>query len=132
MSDRQVHLSKKGAAVLLMCFGKSAVKKGLVRLKAGIDEKLDALRGVKRARLDALDATTGELQYIEIKDTGPGYDDFDVQAGPMALSKEEANHLKESYNEILDKDGFPAGWSRGVLEVEEAINAWTAEEAVTE
>jgi hypothetical protein len=115
-----------------MCYSKNAIKKGMVRLKAQIDEKLDALRAPKKVQMNTINTQTGELTYVEVKETGPGYDDFDIQAGPMSLSKEEANHLKEAYNDILEKDGFPAGWARGVLEVETALEAWTAGEAATE
>ena len=131
MSDPQVHLSKKAAAALLMCYGKTTVKKGLVHPKAQIDVKLDIFRAPQRVQTNQVDKD-GAIKFIEMQDTGPGCDEYDVQAGALTLSKEEANHLKEAYDEILSKDGFPPKWARGILEVENAILSWTAEEAPTE
>jgi hypothetical protein len=127
MSNKlQVHLSTMGAGVLLMCYGKTAVKKGMVRLKAGIDEKLDALRAPEQVQTNVL--KDGKPELLDVPETGPGYERHRVVNGPLILTEAEADHLKEAYDEILDKDGFPPKWARGVLEVEKALLAWSASE----
>lgn len=126
MDGRLIHLSTKAAAVTLMCFNKTSVKKGMTRLKGRLDEKLDTFRAAKVVSWKSTEDGRAEPAQV-VPETGPGCDDFRVVGGGITMTKAEAEHLKEAFDEILEKDGFPASWARGVIEVEDCLKACTAE-----
>ena len=123
---RIVTLSQKAAAVTLMCFSRTNVKKGMTRLKGRLDEKLDAFRASKVISWKSNEDGTIEPAQV-VPETGPGWEDFRIVGNVITLTKAEAEHLQESFEEIINKDGFPAAWARGVLEVEDILNGCIAE-----
>ena len=126
MDGRLITLSTKAAAVTLMCFNKTSVKKGMTRLKGRLDEKLDAFRAPKVVSWKTTEDGGVEPNQV-VPETGPGCDDFRVVSNGIHMTVAEAEHLREAFDEILEKDGFPASWARGVIEMEDHFLACTAE-----
>jgi hypothetical protein len=113
--------------VLWLCFTESPVKKGLIELKAGIQTELELHKRPKKGSL-TVDRSMN-VTLIDIPNTGAGYDDWDWEDKAMVdLEKAGGNHLKESFDRLLEKDGIPATLASGVQEVSQALLAWTAEQ----
>lgn len=128
MSDGlQVHLSQHAAAVLITAFEKTKVTLGTMQLKSGIARKIDILKGPMVQSWDMSDPEK-PVPGMTIPETGPEFEQYRIMGGPLALSKAEAEHIKENFDSIMGEGGagFPAKMASGVFGAFEALNAWTA------
>lgn len=129
---RQVHLSTHAAAVLITVFESTKVTLGNMNMKAGIAEKIDAtLKGpIVKTWSAPAEGEAGEAKpHHVVPETGAGYDEYRIVAGPLTLTKAEAEHVKETFDSMMDpKKGFPAKLARGVLELNQALVSWGAAE----
>ena len=123
---RQVHLTQHAAAVIMAAFEKTQVTLGTMQLKSGIAIKLDQLRGPMVQSWDMSNPDKPQ-PAITVPETGPGHEQYRIVSGPLSLMPEEAKHIKENFDSMLDDKGFPAKMASGVLEANDALMAWTAE-----
>jgi hypothetical protein len=126
MSERQVHLSQHAAGVIQVAFEKTQVTLGTMQLKSGIAAKIDKLKGPMVQSWDMSDPER-PVPAMTVPETGPGYEQYRITGGPLALTPEEAKHIKENFDSIMEDKGFPAKMASGVYEANAALMAWTAD-----
>lgn len=127
MDELQVHLSQHAAAVLITAFEKTKVTLGTMQLKSGIAKKLDTLKGPMVQSWNMEDPEK-PIPAMTVPETGPGFEQYRIMGGPLSLTKNEADHIKENFDSIMEDGaaGFPSKMASGVFGAYEALNAWTA------
>lgn len=123
--ERLVKLSQHATAVLMAAFEKTQVTLGTMQLKSGIALKLDTLKGPMIQSWDMSDPENPK-PGMTVPETGPGYEQYRITGGGLSLTADEAKHLKENFDSIMEDKGFPSKLASGVYEANEALAAWTA------